>query len=178
MRNQRSFELEIYIFFIYNLAMETRANNNIYFGSIYYSKYSILPQNLKYINPSKDKFLIEQKPLETAKEIMKESPLFRDLDNLKTDVFVYMDVKPLSKADPAGNNLLGTLYSTFVNPYNKKPEALIINSSGLNADTILNKIKHVTKKLPLCNNLKADFWGKPSIHKTADEWWIWIDGTK
>ena len=133
---------------------------------------------MKYINPLKDNFWMEQKPLETAKEIMKESPLFKDLDNLKTDVFVYMGVRSLSKADSCGNNLLGTLCTTFVNPYNKKPESLIINSPGLNADTILKKIKHVAKKLPLYNNLKADFWGKPSIHKTADEWWIWTGGTK
>ena len=167
--------LEIYIFLVYNLTMETRVSNNINFSSIYYSKYSISPKNMKYINPSKDNFWIEQKPFETVKEIMIESPLFRDLDNLKTDVFVYMGVKPLSEADSRGNNLLGTLCTTFVNPYNKKPESLIINSSGLNADTILKKIKHITKKLPLYNNLKTDFWGKPSIHKTADEWWIWTD---
>lgn len=158
--------------------METRTSNNINFGRIYYSKYSISPQNMKYINTLKDSFWIEKKPLEAVKEIMKESPIFRDLDNLKTDVFVYMGVKPLSEVDSHGNNLLGTLCTTFVNPYNKKPESLIINSPGLNAETILKKIKHVAKKLPLYDNLKTDFWGEPSIHKTSNEWWIWTNGIK
>lgn len=158
--------------------MEIRASNNTNFGNIYYSKYSIFPKDMEYIKSLKNNFWIEQKPLEAVKEIMKNSPLFRDLDNAKTDMFVYMGVKPLAEADPCGNKLLGTLCSTFVNPYNKKPEALIINSSGLDADTILKKIKHTAKKLPLYDNLKTDFWGEPSIHKTANEWWIWINGNK
>lgn len=158
--------------------MEIGINNSINFGNIYFSKYSILPKDMKYLKHTNDKFWIEEKPSEAVKEIMKNSPLFRDLDNTKTDIFVYMGVKPLSEPDPHGNNLLGTLCSTFVNPYSKKPESLIINSSGLNADTILKKIKQVAKNLPLYNNLKSDFWGEPSIHKTTDEWWIWVDGNK
>lgn len=115
------------------------------------------------VNPKH--YAIEDKPLPIAKDIMKSSKLFRDLDNCGTDMFVYTNCAPHK------DNLLGVLASTFLNPYTKKVDTLSIQANGFSKETVFEKIKEVADKLPYINELREN-WGHPAILRTPDQWYI------
>ncbi|MBP3924181.1 hypothetical protein J6E39_02955 [bacterium] len=152
--------------------MKIDRNDNIPFQKIYYTKCQIFDSEMLPIKVNPKHYAIEENPLPIAKDIMKSSKLFRDLDNCGTDMFVYTDCVPHK------GKLLGVLSSRFLNPYTNKVDTLSIQADGFSKETIFEKIKDVADKLPYINELRENFSDflnsskHPVILRTPDQWWI------
>lgn len=145
-----------------------KIDNNMSFRGIYYSKIPLPAEELCNISSLANfSNLIEHSQPKLVKDIMEQAPIFRDLDNA-TDIFV---TTMFSKKT---NDILGVLYSSFINPYNKKPEALNIQANGCSKEIVLKKIKAVANKLPYYNELKESIKisEKPLKLKVGKEWFI------
>lgn len=146
--------------------MKINTNNNVSFQKIYYTKCQIFESEMLPIKVNPKHYAIEEKPLAIVKDIMKNSKIFRDLDNCGTDMFVYTNCVPHK------DKFLGVLISTFLNPYTKKVDTLSIHADGFSKETIFEKIKDISDKLPYVNELKVNFSDHPVILRTPDQWWI------
>lgn len=146
--------------------MKIDKNNNVSFQKIYYTKCQIFDFEMLPIKLNPKHYAIEENPLAIAKDIMKSSKLFRDLDNCDTDMFVYTNCVPHK------GKLLGVLSSTFLNPYTKKVDTVSIQANGFSKETVFEKIKDVAGKLPYINELKATLSSHPAILRTPDQWYI------
>lgn len=148
--------------------MKININNNLSFEKIYYTKSQVSDSEMLPIKVNPKHYEIEENPFPIAKDIMKSSKLFRDLDNCGTDIFVYADCVPHK------DKFLGVLSSKFFNPYTKKIDTLSIQADGFSKETVFEKIKDVADKLPYINELKASttIFDHPVILRTPDQWYL------
>lgn len=155
------------------------SSNKPAFEGVRFVDIPLLPSEVKAIakNPDGYKSIINNKPLQIIKDIIENTPIFKDLSR-QTDLFVHTSV-----SKEKNSRMFGVLKAHFVNPLygkipNQKPvEMISFQDVGFQELTIYEKFQKIAEQLPCFHELKngtlnSNQGKQIDILKAGDEWFI------